>query len=269
MLTRPLCLALALLALAPGACTTSPLVYAGRPCSAVDPCGGGLACDPVRLVCVEGRREASVVERGPGEGGPREAGRPDGPADGPRREQVAQEARADLPRPDLPCTPTWSTGAWSACSKSCGTGTMTRSVSCVCGGATLSDASCPTPKPDTSGQCTATAGCTYSYLTWSSWGVCAVTKACTKGQRTRTRECQRSDGVKVSCSECGGVCTDTQPCCSGVNTAGGTQQECDSVVQQCEADCIAAGCSFGGPTACTVGGSPSCPTCWGAQVACN
>lgn len=59
----------------------------------------------------------------------------------------------------------WSVGSWSACSKTCGGGTKTRSVTCIASDGTVySDSYCTTTKPATSQACnTAACRCDYWY----------------------------------------------------------------------------------------------------------
>jgi hypothetical protein len=52
---------------------------------------------------------------------------------------------------------------------------------------------------------------TYSYSSWSGYGSCS--KTCGGGTQTRTRTCRRStDNASVACSNCGGVCSQSQSC---------------------------------------------------------
>ena len=88
------------------------------------------------------------------------------------------------------CTSAWLVGSWSVCSKSCGTGSQTRSVTCPDGKVCLST------KPETSQICN-TQVCTTSWRT-SSWSRCS--KSCGTGTQTRS----------VTCPS-GYVCSGTKP----------------------------------------------------------
>ena len=91
---------------------------------------------------------------------------------------------------------TWTPGAWGTCSNTCGTGTQTRTYTCV-GGV------CTTPQPaDDSQSCTNYSTCNFTWQS-GSWGTCSVT--CGGGTQTRTVVCKRSDGTTVSDSNCSGT----------------------------------------------------------------
>ena len=110
---------------------------------------------------------------------------------------------------------TWTPNAWSTCSNTCGTGTQTRSYTCV-GGV------CTTPQPANDSQsCTDYSTCGY---TWQSgtWGTCSVT--CGSGTQTRTVSCKRNDGVTVSSTYCSGTKPATSKSCS--TTSGCTAVNC-------------------------------------------
>lgn len=51
---------------------------------------------------------------------------------------------------------------------------------------------------------------TVNYGSWGAWGSCSQT--CGGGTQTRTRPCNFSGGGTVTCSACGGDCTQTQSC---------------------------------------------------------
>jgi len=76
--------------------------------------------------------------------------------------------------------PVWKKGAWSACSKSCGVGKQTRSVSC-------SGARCLGNKPRTARMCNkgpCKGDCILS--AWSAWSKCSA--KCNGGMKKRTRK---------------------------------------------------------------------------------
>lgn len=134
---------------------------------------------------------------------------------------------------------TWSSSAWSACSMNCGSGTQTRTVTCQrSDGSTVPDASCPGAKPATSQGCTDVSGCAYSYSAWSGYSAC--TASCGGGTQTRTRTCQRSDGMMVDCSACGGACTETAACNTQACCVSNVGQSCDrgyhETLPGCQAD---------------------------------
>jgi len=63
------------------------------------------------------------------------------------------------------CSYNWSYGGWGACSTSCGTGTQSRSASCVrSDGTTVANSTCGTPA--TSQSCSSNAGCAPPPLEW-------------------------------------------------------------------------------------------------------
>ena len=80
----------------------------------------------------------------------------------------------------------WKASGWGQCSKSCGTGTKTRSVGCYNGGSKVSDSWCSGSKPATSTSCHlkhCPINCVVSG--WGSWGACSRT--CGKGVQSRSR----------------------------------------------------------------------------------
>ncbi|XP_046444849.1 A disintegrin and metalloproteinase with thrombospondin motifs 9-like isoform X3 [Daphnia pulex] len=108
-----------------------------------------------------------------------------------------------------PC-PTWSSGEWSSCSKSCGGGTQTRPVTCRDHlGQTLPDHRChPAGRPEYSQSCH-TDPCpteppvpekTYRWKT-AAWTTCS--KTCGKGDQYREVYCQEVEGrVRVDENRC-------------------------------------------------------------------
>lgn len=166
--------------------------------------------------------------------------------------------------PDQGCAHSWELGSYGPCSASCGDGIQTRKVQCLrCDGVVVADGLCPQPAPESQQSCSDQSGCSYSYGAWSAWS------ACTAKQRTRTRQCLRSDGSSAACSECGGNCSETKPCCQDTNVVhAGGKAACESSVAQIKAQCLADGCNWGGPDICTIGGSPSSSSAYGVVVSC-
>jgi hypothetical protein len=170
------------------------------------------------------------------------------------------------------CAFSWDVGEWSACSMACGTGTQTRTVTCVDqSGAAAADASCSGTKPTASAACTGN-NCAPTYGGWSSWS------GCTNGYRMRSRVCL-VNGSQVSCTQCGDDCSETEACpdCAPLSSnvvncspsVPGDEPACTSVLLEAKARCEAAGCSWNGETACTIGGSPSTGSCFGGNGTCQ
>lgn len=106
-----------------------------------------------------------------------------------------------------PCTqPACATYAWrytdfSACSRTCGGGTRTRTATCVnqlTQAVTTADLCTGQPLP-TSESCNTRACATWSY---SAWSTCSV--GCGGGTQTRTAECRNADNsIQANTAECG------------------------------------------------------------------
>ena len=113
-------------------------------------------------------------------------------------------------------TPRWVAGDWGACSRTCGTGTQTRTVECKSGQGTISDSRCTDTKPSESQSCN-TGTCppqdTPRWVT-GDWGACSRT--CGSGTQTRSVLCQR------------GVQTLDDVQCSGIGTKPATSQSCNT-----------------------------------------
>lgn len=116
---------------------------------------------------------------------------------------------AAKPATNIPCNPdacpqdvfNWNPGTWGSCSKTCGGGTYSRSVTCQNGLSIIVDDSyCTAARPVTSGACN-TQSCNYNY-TWinGSWGMCS--KTCGGGTQSRSLGCRRDDGVFVPHTLC-------------------------------------------------------------------
>ncbi len=126
----------------------------------------------------------------------------------------------------------------------------------------------------------------YTYGEWGEYGGCNST--CGPGERTRTRECKRFDGIPVNCQLCGGECTSTTPCfvpdsgvsccdkpraecCppTGQNVGAGDLETCNvSLQKQIEKCQVKKPCLWVGPTVCSIGGG-SDPTYPGATASCE
>lgn len=105
-----------------------------------------------------------------------------------------------------PETYSWVPGAWSTCSKTCGGGSRTRSVTCRTAQGIIADESfCSGTKPAETEPCNVQ-NCNFGY-TWvtGSWGNCS--KECEGGKQYRSLGCLRDDGVYVPQS----LCTATRP----------------------------------------------------------
>ncbi|XP_072534970.1 A disintegrin and metalloproteinase with thrombospondin motifs 16 [Salminus brasiliensis] len=95
------------------------------------------------------------------------------------------------------CPPTWSTGAWSQCSRKCGKGVRKRTVTCVSstpGSRMLPDSSCVLlPKPHSQDSCMLKRCPKQHKAQWtlSSWQQCSVT--CGKGTQVRLVKCVEKD----------------------------------------------------------------------------
>ncbi len=97
----------------------------------------------------------------------------------------------------------WVAGTWSSCSASCGTGTMTRSVTCASStGVAVSDAFCgATARPTSSNSCDAGQACTTHGWVVGNWGTCSA--SCGTGTISRAVTCQDTTGAVVADVFCG------------------------------------------------------------------
>ena len=97
-------------------------------------------------------------------------------------------------------------GSWSSCSKNCGGGTQTRTVTCRTPDGREST-NCSDTKPPTTQSCNNEA-CSYSTTEWSS-----CSEDCDGGTQTRTVTCKTPDGRVVSDANCSDTKpSDTRPC---------------------------------------------------------
>lgn len=102
-------------------------------------------------------------------------------------------------------TYTWNIGAWGVCSKSCGSGTQSRTVVCQTDtGTTVADGYCSNPKPGTSQACN-TQSCPPQY----TYGWQLVPGQCSEtcGGGWEKFICKRNDNTTVAES----YCTDPKP----------------------------------------------------------
>ncbi len=154
------------------------------------------------------------------------------------------------------CTYGWQSGAYGACSTTCGSGTKSRTVTCVrSDGASVGDASCDAgSKPATSDTCSDTSTCTYSWQA-GAYGACSTT--CGSGTKNRSVTCVRSDGVSVGDASCDAgskpatsdSCSDTSTCTyawetgawGGCSTTCGTGSQTRSLVCRRSDGAIVAG----------------------------
>lgn len=109
----------------------------------------------------------------------------------------------------------WFQGGYGTCSKSCGGGIQTQTVSCQrSDGTDVGDSYCSGTKPNSSRTCNAqscTGGSSYSWVP-SSWSACS--KTCGGGTQIRSVNCQRDDGVYVGDSYCSGTKPGTSQTCN-------------------------------------------------------
>lgn len=133
-----------------------------------------------------------------------------------------EDSRCSGPKPSTtePCNQdicpevySWIPGEWSECSKSCGTGSRTRSVTCRnAEGLIVDDSFCTGQKPEELSPCN-TQACTFNY-SWvtGSYGLCSET--CGGGVQDRSLGCLRDDGVYVPHSLCPSPQPQTQRACN-------------------------------------------------------
>jgi hypothetical protein len=121
----------------------------------------------------------------------------------------------------------WQSGAFAACSTTCGAGTQTRPVTCVAAsGATIADALCTGTKPAATQACNATTGCSWQT---SAYGACS--KTCGAGVQTRTVTCVGPGAAPVDDAFCTAVRPVNSQSCIGKTTCGwvaGTWSGCSA-----------------------------------------
>jgi hypothetical protein len=108
----------------------------------------------------------------------------------------------------------WVTGSYGACSVACGSGTQTRSVTCMDsnGNAASSASLCTASKPATTQACTQPACVTYSWLTEAQATYSTCSHDCDGGTKTRIgNACVSSTGTSVSNSLCTSYATNAEP----------------------------------------------------------
>jgi len=111
----------------------------------------------------------------------------------------------------------FSYGSWGSCSAPCGSGSQTRSASCINQfGTTISNSYCGTPS--TSQSCYIS--CSFSY---GSWGSCSA--YCGSGTQTRSASCINQLGQSISSYYCGSPST-SQSCYSSCNWNIGSWGSC-------------------------------------------
>lgn len=97
----------------------------------------------------------------------------------------------------------WKIGEWTTCSKACGSGTQTRSVTCTNGlGADQPAATCTGSigsAPATTQACN-TVACLPNQWTKSAWSTCS--QVCGGGTQTRTIGCQSPTGTPLDVADC-------------------------------------------------------------------
>lgn len=91
----------------------------------------------------------------------------------------------------------WWSGDWGDCSKTCGTGTHTRSVDCVSTGTytKVADSECGGSKPVTAQYCNTQKCAEYQWVP-GSWTTCSA--ACDSGNRTRSKQREDKDEARGS-----------------------------------------------------------------------
>lgn len=135
-------------------------------------------------------------------------------------------------------TPTYGAwSSWGACSKSCGSGTQTRTRT-VTNKSVYDGSTCSTSTETGSQTCNTQTCCsatTPTYGAWSAWGTCS--KVCGSGTQTRKRTVtQKSNYDGSTCStstETGSQSCNTQSCCSSTTPSYGAWSAWGSCSKSC------------------------------------
>ncbi len=127
----------------------------------------------------------------------------------------------------------WTTGAFSACDTTCGTGTQARNVTCVrADGTPVADTSCIDVMPVRSQSCSNISTCSYG---WSNSAFGSCSNSCGNGTQSRTVSCLRSDGATVADTFCTGTRPATAQSCN--NTSACTYSYFSSAYSACSGLC--------------------------------
>ncbi|MEO0812358.1 MAG: thrombospondin type-1 domain-containing protein, partial [Myxococcota bacterium] len=142
-------------------------------------------------------------------------------ADGQEVDRELCENKAEEPIAARDCQSSnaciWATGAWSACSETCGEGLETRMVTCTDpSGNTVPNARCDAlDEPAASQSCT-------NVCDWvtSAWGNCSVQCANQTGTEMRTVECRDPMDMSIPDAECPQPKPPVSRSCSGTQPDG-------------------------------------------------
>jgi hypothetical protein len=106
----------------------------------------------------------------------------------------------------------WVASGFGTCSKTCGGGTQTQTVTCQdSSGATVANSSCTDTEPVTSQACNTQACLTYNWVQ-SGFGACSAT--CGGGAKTQTVTCKDNLGNTVANSLCTGAMPSNVQACN-------------------------------------------------------
>ena len=114
------------------------------------------------------------------------------------------------------CATKWVSGGWSGCSKACGTGSRTRSVTCkeTKNGLdkTVANSKCGGGKPTTSEDCNTQACAAFDWVL-GTYGACS--KTCGLGTKSRAVSCKNSGtGAAAAASQCTNAKPSTSSSCN-------------------------------------------------------
>lgn len=156
---------------------------------------------------------------------------------------------------------TWDAGGWGNCSRTCGGGTQTRSVTCRRNdGMTVDDRFCEAAKPPTSQACNTHPCYTYKWK-MDGWGACS--KVCGRGTQYRDVWCERNDGVTVSGSLCSGSSPESSRTCNNGTCSwkqggwGPWSTSCGSATRTQTVKCLAPSGSVTAETNCDKNSKPA------------